>query len=280
MGRGRGAAGLVTLFPLAGAAQAAEVPVRWPSEVAGGFDGECVGPNGERPAIGWEVLDAPEVLVPGEWAEFSFHATNEGAEPLTDLLIYADLWRAEYPDHTPPEDRWGYSFQWRAPGGWSEVPFESDGWAGHFAGVDTLAPGDWVEPRVRVRLDEEAHGSMVGSLSAMTVTSEGLCSRSQESATITHAVAEPGPEPEPEPEPEPTDPEPTEPEPTPTDPGPGPTEPTSPPPSPSTPDDRRPQLAETGGGGVLPTVGALGALALASGAGVLIARQRGRAATD
>lgn len=266
-----GVAGVASLFPLAGAAQAAEVPARFPSEVAEGFDGECVGSNGERPRIGWEVLDAPEVLVPGEWAEFSFRAVNEGAEPLTDLLVYADLWRAEYPEHTPPEDRWGYSFQWYAPTGWSEIPFESDGWAGHFAGVETLEPGDWLEPRVRIRLDERAEGSMISTLRATTVTSGGLCSRSEETATITYDVAEP------EPEPTPTEPAPTEPEPTPTEPAPEPTPSEPTPTRPSVTPDDSPQLAETGSGGALPAVGAVGALAVAAGGGVLLARRRGRA---
>ncbi|MFD5315921.1 hypothetical protein [Streptomyces sp. NPDC127098] len=261
------AAGAVSLGALTGTAQAAEVTPLPPGEVVD-WDGECVGGDEVPVHVGWEVRDAPEALVPGEWTEFSLRVTNTGTDPLPNLLVYADLWPTE---DREPDERWTYSLQWLGPTGWRDIQFESDAYGGNFAAVADLQPGDWIEPQVRVRLGEEASGAMHGFLSARHVSPEGACSRAAESSELFFDIAAT----EPEPEPTPTEPAPTEPEPTPTEPEPTPSEPEPTRPS-ATPDDR-PQLAETGSGGALPAVGAVGALAVAAGGGVLLVRRRGRA---
>ncbi|MFR9722480.1 LAETG motif-containing sortase-dependent surface protein [Streptomyces sp. MS19] len=250
------------LLPFAGSAQAAQVPAA-PVTPADGV--ECGGEAGDVP-VTVELTDAPDALVAGEWDELTVRWTNAGDEPLANLYVYADLWA--YTDEEEA-DSWPVDIEWQAPGGWQDVPFESDLAAGHFAIARDVQPGDDVEVRLRVQVTESPDGFADVSFGSMNVL-EGDACRWGEDAGVTFDVEGNLDAVEPVPTDEPTD----EPTAAPTD---EPTQSATPAPAPA---PTGPELADTGADSSLPLIGGAAALALAAGAGVVLAARRKGARTD
>ncbi|MFI7273219.1 PT domain-containing protein [Streptomyces sp. NPDC049879] len=256
------------LLPFAGSAQAAQVPAA-PVTPADGV--ECGEEAGEVP-VTVEVTDAPDALVAGEWDELTVRWTNTGDEPLANLYLYADLWA--YTDEEEA-DSWPVDIEWQAPDGWQDVPFESDLAWGHFAVARDVQPGDHVELLLRVQVTESPDGFADTSFGSMNVL-EGDACRWGEDAYATFDVEGNLDAVEPVPTDEPTD----EPTAAPTD---APTdEPTAEPTQSATPAPAPtgPELADTGADSSLPLIGGAAALALAAGAGVVLAARRKGARTD
>ncbi|WP_052849561.1 hypothetical protein [Streptomyces avicenniae] len=228
------------LLPVTGTARAADVPAL---PVTGDDHVECSGEGGDIP-VTVEVTDGPDIVVPGGWDELAVRWTNTGEEPLVNLYTYADLWA-----HPAEDDgvSWPVDIEWRAPDGWRDVVFETDLAAGHFAVARDVRPGDGVEVRLRVRVDEAPPGYAEVGLGSMSVSGEADCLRGED-ARLTYPVEASSTRP-------------------------GPT-------LVVTPEPGGTELAETGRESSVPLVATTAALTVAAGAGVVLTSYRRRPRSD
>ncbi|GAB2922653.1 LPXTG cell wall anchor domain-containing protein [Streptomyces mayteni] len=133
---------------------------------------------GEEECVDWaldapvatELIGLPSTVVAGEWSEFTYRITNTLDEPVDALHAFV---AAEAVDTNASwEDSWFTpELEWSVDGRW--VPIEDE--FGYFGSTDTLAPGEYAEARMRLRVPASAEGFGWAMTSGVYVDADGVC---------------------------------------------------------------------------------------------------------
>ncbi|MCU4747258.1 hypothetical protein OCG20_12450 [Streptomyces sp. G-5] len=145
---------------------------------SGGDDGGApVLPDPEDECVDWEfdapinaeLIGLPSQVVAGQWTEFTYRISNEFDKPVETLYAYAEVFGWDNEDFNDI----AIELQWFYDGAWENIEDQY----GYFGETDVLAPGEYVEAQLRLKVADDAPaGSGYALSTGVYVSAEGgLC---------------------------------------------------------------------------------------------------------
>ncbi|MGW7292468.1 hypothetical protein ACWGIB_08755 [Streptomyces xiamenensis] len=146
-------------------------------ESGGDNDGEPVLPDPDEQCAGWEfdvtavnteLIGLPGQVVAGQWTEFTYRISNEFDQPVETLYAFAEVYAW---DNDTFNDI-AIDLQWFVDGAWESITDEY----GYFGATDRLAPGEYAEAQLRLKVADDAPAGVGYALSTgIYVDADGLC---------------------------------------------------------------------------------------------------------
>ncbi|MFF1397118.1 LAETG motif-containing sortase-dependent surface protein [Streptomyces sp. NPDC058287] len=220
--------------------------------------GECSSETDSKDVY-TELRGLPSKIVAGSgWVDFTYRVTNKSKKDMHSVEAYVYAFSIDGKDFEDTSKH--LTLQWQIDGTWQDISLDGDGF---FGSTDELAPGEYADAKMRLKVDAKAPAGYGAALTAgVSVDGDGNCAygdvKEFDFDILAAGSTVPGDVPDSEGKP-----------------GKGNNKP-----GPQGGLDELPvtgSLAETGSSSMVPTIGLIGGVAVVAGAGAVFAVRRRKA---